>query len=194
MATIAYRRRYHIHEEIGATSINESYMISDPESGCGLAAVEEKTGIGTKIGKAFLDKTLLPVSLEMVSSEGSFILEMYQPVSIVKPTFTVKSSEGRILCVLKSNSCFLKPFIEVFDERNQVIGAISGNWHFNEFEFKDVGGKDIAKIKHCYGGFLREVFTTADDYDVEMLAETPDSSLAMVTLAATIAIDVWFHE
>ena len=56
MATIAYRRRYHIHEEIGATSINESYMISDPESGCGLAAVEEKTGIGTKIGKAFLDK------------------------------------------------------------------------------------------------------------------------------------------
>ena len=194
MATIAYRRRYHIHEAIGATSINESYMISDPESGCGLAAVDEKTGIGQKIAKAFLDKSLLPVKLEMVSSEGTNILEMYQPVSIIKPTFTVKSSEGRILCVLKSNSCFLKPFIEVFDERGQVIGSITGNWHFNDFEFKDVGGKDIASIKHCYGGFLREAFTTADDYDVEMLAETPDSSLAMVTLAATVAIDVWFHE
>lgn len=194
MAAIAYRRRYHIHEAIGATSLNESYMISDPESGCGLAAVDEKTGIGVKIGKAFLDKSLLPVKLEMVSSEGSLILEMYQPVSVIKPAFTVKSAEGRILCILKSNSCFLKPFIEVLDEREQVIGSIQGNWHFNNFEFKDIGGKSIATISHCYGGFLREAFTTADDFDVQMLSETPDSSMAMVTLAAAIAIDVWFHE
>ncbi len=194
MAAIAYRRRYHIHEAIGATSLNESYMISDPESGCGLAAVDEKTGIGVKIGKAFFDKSLLPVKLEMVSSEGSLILEMYQPISIIKPVFTVKSSEGRILCFLKSNSCFLKPFIEVLDEREQIIGSIQGNWHFNNFEFKDVAGKSIATISHCYGGFLREAFTTADDFDVQMLSETPDSSMAMVTLAAAIAIDVWFHE
>ena len=194
MAAIAYRRRYHIHEAIGATSLNESYMISDPESGCGLAAVDEKTGIGVKIGKAFLDKSLLPVKLEMVSSEGSLILEMNQTDSVIKPAFTVKSAEGRILCILKSNSCFLKPFIEVLDEREQVIGSIQGNWHFNNFEFKDVGGKSIATISHCYGGFLREAFTTADDFDVQMLSETPDSSMAMVTLAAAIAIDVWFHE
>ena len=194
MASIAYKRRYHIHEAIGATSVNESYMISDPESGCGLAAVDEKTGIGVKIGKAFLDKSLLPVKLEMVSSEGSNILEMYQPVSLIKPTFTVKTADGRILCVLKSNSCFLKPFIEVLDERGQLIGSIKGNWRFNSFEFKDISGKDIAKITHCYGGFLREALTTADDYDVEMLAETPDSSLAMVVLSSAIAIDTWYHE
>ena len=194
MATIAYKRKYHIHEAIGATSVNESYMISDPESGCGLAAVDEITGIGAKIAKAFLDKSLLPVKLEMVSSEGSNILEMYQPVSLIKPTFTVKTSEGRILCILKSNSCFLKPFIEVFDERKQVVGSITGDWHFNNFEFKDVSGKDIAKITHCFGGFLREALTTADDYDIEMLVEAPDSTLAMVTLSAAIAIDIWFHE
>ena len=194
MATIAYKRRYHIHEAIGATSVNESYMISDPESGCGLAAVDEVTGIGQKIAKAFLDKSLLPVKLEMVSSEGTNILEMYQPVSLIKPTFTVKTSEGRILCILKSNSCFFKPFIEVFDERKQVIGSIKGDWHFKNFEFKDVGGKDIAKITHCFGGILREALTTADDYDIEMLAETPDSSLALVALASALAIDIWFHE
>lgn len=194
MASIAYKRKYHINQVFGATSLNESYMISDSESGCGLAAVDEITGIGVKIGKAFLDKSLLPVKLEMVSSEGSFILGMYQPVSLIKPAFTVKNSEGRILCILKSNSCFFKPFIEVLDERNQIVGTIKGDWHHNDFEFKDIGGKNIATIKHCYGGFLRESFTTADDFDVEMLAETPDVSLAMVTLAATIAIDIWFHE
>lgn len=193
MATIAYKRRYHIHEEIGATSLNESYMISDPESGCGLAAVDEKVGIGIKIGKAFLDKSLLPVKLEMVSSEGTLILEMYQPVSFMKPTFTVKTAEGRTLCVLKSNS-YMKPFISVLDERNQTIGSITGDWRFKDFEFKDLSGNSISTIKHCYGGFLRETFTTADDYDIEMLAETPDSSMALVTLASAIAIDVWFHE
>ncbi len=194
MATIAYKRRYHIHEAIGATSVNESYMISDPESGCGLAAVDEKTGIGVKIGKAFLDKILLPVKLEMVSSEGSLILEMHQPISLIKPVFTVKTAEGRILCSLKSNSCFFKPCIDVLDERGQLLGKINGDWHHNNFEFKDISNKSIATIKHCYGGFLREAFTTADEYDIEMLAETADSSLAMVTLASAIAIDVWFHE
>ena len=193
MATIAYKRRYHIHEAIGATSVNESYMISDPESGCGLAAVDEKTGIGVKIGKAFLDKALLPVKLEMISSEGSLILEMYQPVSIIKPVFTVKTAEGRILCSLKSNSCF-KPLIEVLDERGQLLGKISGDWRRSDFDFKDISNKSIATIKHCFGGFLREAFTTADDYDIEMLAETADSSLALVTIASTIAIDIWFHE
>ena len=194
MATIAYKRRYHIHEAIGATSVNESYLISDPESGCGLAAVDEKTSLGVKIGKAFLDKAFLPVKLEMVSSEGSLILEMFQPVSIIKPAFTVKTAEGRILCVLKFNSCYLKPYIEILDERNQVVGSIKGNWRFNDFEIKDIGGKDIAKVKHCFGGIIREALTTADDYDIEMLAETPDSSLALVALASTIAIDIWFHE
>lgn len=194
MANIAYKRKYHINQVVGATSINESYMISDSESGCGLAAVDEKTGIGVKIGKAFLDKALLPVKLEMVSSEGSPILEMYQPASLIKPIFTVKNSEGRILCFLKSNSCFFKPFIEVLDERSQLVGSITGDWRYNNFEFKDVGEKSIATIKHCYGGFIRESLTTADDFEVEMLAETPDASLAMVTLAATIAIDIWYHE
>lgn len=193
MATIAYKRRYHIHEAIGATSVNESYMISDPESGCGLAAVDEKTGIGVKIGKAFLDKAFLPVKLEMVSSEGSLILEMYQPVSLIKPVFTVKTAEGRILCSLKSNSCF-KPFIDVLDERGQVLGKITGDWRRSDFVFKDISNKNIATIKHCFGGFLREAFTTADDYDIEMLAETADSSLALVTIASAIAIDIWFHE
>ena len=119
---------------------------------------------------------------------------MYQPIAIIKPSFTVKSSDGRLLCILKSNSCFLKPFIEVLDEREQVIGSITGNWRFNDFKFNDVSGKEIATIKHCYGGFLRETLTTADDYDIEMLAETPDTSLAMVTLASAIAIDIWYHE
>ena len=115
---------------------------------------------------------MLPVKLEMVSSEGSLILEMYQPVSLIKPTFTVKNSEGRILCLFKSNSCF-KPSIDVIDERNQVIGNITGDWRFKNFEFKDISGKLISEIKHCYGGFLREALTTADDYDIDMIAETP---------------------
>lgn len=194
MATIAYKRKYRIHEAIGAASLNESYMISDSENGCGLAAVEEVAGIGVKIAKAFIDKSVLPVHMEMTSSEGSTILDMYQPISFIKPTFTVKTSDGRILCVIRKNSYGLKPNIDVLDERDQIVGTITGDWRFNNFDFKDVGGRQIATIKHCFGGVIRELFTTADDYEVDMLAETPDTSMAQVVLAAAIAIDIWYHE
>lgn len=194
MANIAYKRKYHIHESIGAATASEFYMISDPESGCGLAAVEEKAGLGKIAAKFFLDKALLSVQLEMLSSEGTQIFEMFQPISFFNPTFTVRNTEGRILCMLKSKSCRLTPLIEVLDERNQVIGNIAGDWRFTNFSFTDLGGKAIAKIDHCFGGLLREALTSSDDYDVEMLAEAPDPSLAMVTLAAAIAIDVWFHK
>lgn len=194
MASITFKRKYHIHEVVGAASTNESYMITDPESGCGLAAVEEKAGLGVTVAKAFFDKLLLPSKFEMVSSEGTTILEMYQPVSLVKPAFTVKTYEGRTLCVLKSNSNRFNPVIEVLDERDQVFGTIVSDWHLNDFVFNDLTGKAIAKIHHCYGGFIREALTTADDYDVEILTETPDSNMAAVVLAAAVAIDTWYHE
>lgn len=194
MANIPFKRRYSIHEAIGATSINESYMISDPESGCGLAAVDEKVGLGKSVAKAFVDKVLLPVHMVMTSSEGTNILEMTQPVGILKPVFTVKNSEGRILCELKSNICSLKPNIEVLDERGQVVGRITGNLSRRDFDLVDMAGKPVAKIKHLIESVVRELFTTADDYDVEMLIDIPDTTWASIALAATIAIDVWFHE
>ena len=194
MASITFKRKYHIHEVIGATSANESYMITDPETGCGLAAVDEKPGVGTTVAKAFFDKLLLPSKFEMVSSEGSLIFEMCQPASLIKPVFTVKTSEGRILCSIKSNSNRLNPCIDVLDERGQLVGSVTSSWRVQDFDFNDMTGKPIAKIHHCNGGFIRDTFTTADDYDVEMLIEVPDSGMAAVALAVTVAIDTWYHE
>lgn len=194
MASIAFKRKYHIHEAICATSTNESYMITDPETGCGLAAVDEKAGFGCTVAKAFFDKLLLPAKFEMISSEGSVIFEMYQPVSIIKPVFTVKTPEGRTLCSIKSNSNRLKPCIEVLDERGQLVGSVTSNWRLEDFEFNDMTGNPIAKIHHCNSGLIRETFTTADDYDIEMLTETPDSGMAAVVIAVTIAVDTWYHE
>lgn len=191
MPSIAFKKKYFVREAVGATSLNESYLITDPETGCGLAVVEEVTTTGQKIAKAFLDKSLLPVTLSMKTCEGNKILEMHQPASLFRSVFTVRNADGKILCLFKQKFSLLRPGIVVEDERGQRLGIIEGGLRFRNFQFKDNNGNPVATIRHVYGGLAKELLTTADDYEVDVHA---DSSMTLISLSAAICIDFMFHE
>lgn len=191
MQNIAYKKKYLVTESVGATRLHESYLIIDPETSATLAEVVEEATTTQKIAKMFLDKAFLPVKLIMKSADGDMILEMSQPASFFNSVFTVRNADGRILCIFKQKYSFIKPEILVEDGNGQKIGHIDGGWKFRNFEFKDNNHNVLATIRHQFGGFAREMFTTADDYEVTM---NTDASMSFITLAAVICIDFFFHE
>ncbi len=191
MQNIAYKKKFLVTESIGATRLHESYLIIDPENQETIAEIVEEASTGQKIAKMFLDKAFLPVKLLMKSAEGATILEITQPAALFNPVFTVRNADGRILCIFKQRFSLIKPEIAVEDANGQKIGLIVGGWKFRNFQFKDNNHNVLATIRHQYGGLAREMFTTADDYEVTM---NTDASMALITLAATICIDFLFHE
>ncbi|MFZ5952156.1 MAG: phospholipid scramblase-related protein [Candidatus Rifleibacteriota bacterium] len=191
MRSIAYRKKYLVTESIGATKLYESYLVIDPETRETLAEIVEEASTGHKIAKVFLDKAFLPVKLVMRSADGHTIMEMSQPASLFSAAFTVRNADGRVLCVFKQKFSLIKPEILVEDGQGQKIGRIEGGWKFRNFQFKDNNNNVLATIGHQYGGFARELLTTADDYEVTMSA---DAEMALITLASVICIDFFYHE
>lgn len=191
MTTIAFRKKYAISEEVGAASLNEFFKIADPESGETLAVVEEQATTAQMIAKAFLDKAFLPVKLVMKNPAGGKILEISQPSSFLRSVFTVKNADQKTLCVFKQRFSFFRPGIDVIDGNGQKLGSLDGNLRFRSFQFKDNNGNVLATINHQYAGIARELFTTADDYEIDIHA---DSSMTLISLAAVICIDFIYHE
>lgn len=191
MTTIAFRKKYAISEEVGATSLNEFFKIADPENGETLAVVEEQCTTGQMIAKAFLDKAFLPVKLLMKTPAGEKILEITQPASFMCSVFTVKNADDKVLCVFKQRMSIFKPGIDVIDGNGQKLGTLDGNWRFRSFQFKDNNANALASIRHQFAGLAKELFTTADDYELDIHG---DSSMTLISLAAVICIDFIYHE
>ncbi len=191
MQNIAFKKKYLVSESVGATRLHESYLIIDPENMTTLAEVIEEATLTQKLAKMFLDKAFLPVKLVMKTGDGDKLLEISQPASLLRSEFTIRHADGRVLAVLKQKCCCFKPQISVTDGNGQPIGQIEGGWKFRNFAFKDNNGNPLATIRHQYGGLAREMFTTADDYEVTMCA---DASMSLITLASVICIDFIYHE
>lgn len=191
MASIVMKKKYFVRELIGATNVGEYYLIVDPENDHGIAAVEEQAELSQIIARAFLDKAFLPATLVMKNVEGAEILKISKPASILPASFTVTAADGKVLCVIKNQLSLFRPSIVVEDGNGQRLGVIEGCWKFRLFQFRDNNGNAIATVRHLYGGIARELLTTADDYEVDIHS---DSSMNLISLAATICIDFTFHE
>lgn len=71
----------------------------------------------------------------------------------------------------------------------QIHGAIWRPWTFTV----NVGGRDMAVISKGWGGALKELFTTADNFGLEFTGQISDD-LRKLLLAATMLVDFCYFE
>ncbi|KAF1082539.1 MAG: hypothetical protein GQF41_1260 [Candidatus Rifleibacterium amylolyticum] len=191
MANIAMKHKYIVKEMVGATKLCESYMILDPQNGSFLGSIDEEATTAQSLARAFLDKAFLPVKLVMRDPQGNQVLEITRPAALASSVFTVRGADNKILGRLKQKFSFMNPGVAIEDGNGQSLGTIAGGWRFRNFQFKDNNGNPIATIRHKSEGLLRELLTTADTYELEIHADT---SMSMISLAATVCIDFIYHE
>ena len=73
-----------------------------------------------------------------------------------------------------------------------LFANIKGNLRNKQFKINRVDNSLIAEINHKNSTLARDLFTTADDYEVNLGECNYEESL--IALAATICIDFTFHE
>ena len=191
MATIAMKHKYIVKELVGATRIGESYLIFDPQDNTVLGSIDEEASMAQSVARAFLDKAFLSIKLTLRDPQGEAVLDISRPAALTKSVFTVRGTDGKVLCLLKQRFSILNPGIVVEDGSGQQLGLINGGWRFKNFQFKDNNGKPVATIRHKSEGILKELLTSADTYEVDIHADT---SMNLISLAATVCIDFIYHE
>ena len=77
---------------------------------------------------------------------------------------------------------------------DQILCQLKGKWTSWDFSFMS-GETLLAKVSKKWGGLGRQLFTSADDYMLDISDEVPpDNPVRQLILGAVMCIDMVLHE
>lgn len=154
-------------------------------------------GAVTEIGQSTLKKALRFVSsvdqfmthtVQVSDSAGRALLVLTRPAKIFKSTMVVATPDGREIGRLVQRNVFGKIRFGL-ESGGAEIGSLNAeNWRAWDFSVRDAADTEIARITKTWEGLLTTMFTTADNYLVDIHVELPDPLRSLV-VAAALTVD-----
>jgi uncharacterized protein YxjI len=128
--------------------------------------------------------------LGVFDDDGRQVLMLERPAKLVRSKIKVSDAEGTERgAILQDNVVGPKHFALV-DAGGNRIGSIDGeNWIDWDFAIHDDGGAEVGRVTKKWAGILKEGYTTADTYVLQIEAEvSPDLRLLMFASAAGLDV------
>lgn len=129
-------------------------------------------------------------TLAVYDASGSKVVELTRPRKVFKSTVLVKDGAGGDVGRIVQENMIGKIHFGLEDAAGQRIGAIRAeNWRAWNFSIQDPAGTEVGRITKTWEGLAKTVFTTADNYVLEVTAPvTP--TLRRVMLASAAGVDL----
>jgi uncharacterized protein YxjI len=125
---------------------------------------------------------------EVRDTGGSVVLKVTRPTKMVKSRFLVTRADDTTIGEIVQENVFGKIRFS-FTASGEPIGELRAeNWWAWNFSITDGTGTEVARITKTFAGYLKEAFTTADNYVVEMHRHLPDP-LASMVVASALTVD-----
>lgn len=130
----------------------------------------------------------LPVRLEVRDAYGQPQLLLTRPAKFIKSKVIVQRPDGVTLGEIVQQNAIGKINFS-FEVDGQKIGAIKAeNWRAWNFAIVDHTGTEIGRITKTWEGLAKTMFTTADNYVLQIHRQLPDPLLSMV-VASALTVD-----
>jgi uncharacterized protein YxjI len=127
--------------------------------------------------------------LAFYDSAGTKVLEFVRPPKVFKSTVEVSDGDGRPAGRIVQRNVFGKKRFALEGPAGEALGSINAenliSW---DFAIDDQAGAEVGRITKKWAGVLREGFTTADHYVVQVSDAVPPEMRRLV-LASAAAID-----
>ena len=130
----------------------------------------------------------LTTRLDITDSDGRVILRLTRPGKIVKSTVIVSDGNdvelGRIV---QQNAIGKINF--ALESGGQRLGTIKAeNWRAWNFSITDAADREIARVTKTWEGLAKTMFTTADNYVLQISERAPEPLNSLV-VASALSID-----
>jgi len=176
-----------VKQKLKLVELRNEYGVFDPGG--------RQVGAVTQVGQsplAFLARLFtswdvaLPITLEIRGPSGPELL-------VQKPWFTwrcqVTRPDGLPLGQIVKQIRLGKARFTLLDPGGAQLGEVRAeNWRAKDFSVRDGAGQELARVTKRWAG-LRELFTDADTYVVEVLPAAVDP-LRSLAVASCLVIDV----
>ncbi len=185
-------RRVFVRERVAVIKLTDTYDLVDPESKAVIGIAWENVSGWIKFFRLLLNKSLLPTRVEICPGENQPpVLILRRNVGFLRKKVTVLDGTGAPLGYFKSKIFSLGGGFIVFSPDGRQFADVKGDWKGWNFKFLDNAGQEMGLVTKKWAGFGKELFTSADNYIVEIKEGTANNGLL---LAAAIAIDTVLKE
>ena len=184
---------YFIDEKVNFLKFENCYLIYD-NSGNSIGSINQKVPLSQKILRLLLNKKMLPFRLEIRDSNKHLLSSINRGWTFFMSTIIIRDSNNVVIGSIKQKFKFFKPTFQIFDTSNKLVAIITGDWKAWSFIIKDASDNQIGTINKKWAGAMKEIFTTADKYNVNIEAGFTNDIAKLAILSSAITIDMILKE
>jgi len=184
---------YFIDEKVNFLKFENEYKVYN-EEGVQIGAVKQKLTGGQKVTRLFLNKAMLPFRLNIENAQGGIEASISRGWTFFMSKVQILDQNGTPIALIKQKFKLFKPRFILTDMEQKQIGEITGDWKAWNFTIKDAQGNEIGKITKKWAGAAREIFTSADKYNVSIDPAYANAGSKKALIACAITIDMVLKE
>ena len=184
---------YFVDEKVNFFKFGNTYKVFN-DKGEDIGIINQKLTTGQKILRLFLKKPMLPFLLEIRNSQDQLEASITRGWTFFLSKIEIKDGNGEVIGIIKQKFKLFKPTFKIYDQADQLIAEISGDWKAWNFTIFDALNNQIGSISKKWAGAMKEIFTTADKYNVHIDAVYANQKNKIAILASAITIDMVLKE
>jgi uncharacterized protein YxjI len=192
MSDLLTRDRLVFNQKAKIIEMNVDFAIRDPDG--------NEVGRIRQEGQSKLKKFARLVSsvdqflthtLAVYDAAGSKVVELTRPAKVFKSTVVVKDGAGNEVGRIVQQNIVGKIRFGLQDAQGQQVGSVNAeNWRAWNFSIQDAAGTEVARITKTWEGLAKTLFTTADDYLLEVSAAQLPTAMRQLVLASAAGVDL----
>ena len=139
-------------------------------------------------------KRMTPFHVEIKTRTGEKVLSVRRGISLFLSTVEVYDGQDKLVGKFKQKFFSIGGKFKVLDANEKELCMLKGKWTSWDFKFVS-GNEEFARINKKWAGIGKELFTTADNYMLQIDEKVPqDHPLRILILAAVMCIDMVIKE
>jgi uncharacterized protein YxjI len=176
-----------INQKLKLIELRNEFRILDQHGNQIGTAIQARQSPLAFLARFFSDwDVALPMTLEVRDRGGAVALSLHKPWFRMR--CAVRRGDGLELGHIRKKVRLGKARFALLDPGGREIGEVRAqNWRAKDFVVTDSSGQELARVNKKFAG-LRELFTDADNYVIQLNPAAPDPMRSMA-IASVLAID-----
>jgi uncharacterized protein YxjI len=178
-----------VNQKAKLIEVNNEYAIYD-QHGTQIGAVRQ---VGQSTAKKVMRvltswDQFMTHKLQIVDTAGTPVLALTRPAKVFKSRIVVEGADGQPVGEIVQENMVGKIRFS-FRAGDRTLGSINAeNWRAWNFNIQDDTGAEVARITKTWEGLAKTMFTTADNYVVQ-IHRPLEEPLRSLVIAAALGVD-----
>jgi len=178
-----------VNQKAKLIEISAEYAIFNQEG--------NQIGAVRQVGQSMIKKVMRVVSsldqfmthsYQVVDMAGNVQLALTRPAKLIKSKVEIRDAQGNVIGLVQQENMVGKIRFGLMVGGERVGSINAENWRAWNFSIQDAGGNEVARITKTWEGLAKTLFTTADNYVVQIHQALSEPLRSMV-VASALCVD-----